>query len=90
MVGGRTHYNPPPTSITTTLDGSMAGTEEQENAGTRDVSMSAQASASVTATSERTHREQSTPFLRGRDRAECATRREASRDRLESSKAENE
>jgi len=73
----------------------MAGPEEQENAGTRDDTVSAQASADSVVASETVPSEQSTPYPRGRDRAECAARlvcaskREASRDRLARSKAEN-
>ena len=77
-------------SATTTLDGSMAGPEEQENARTRDDMVSAQASADAAMASETAPSEQSTPYPRGHDRAECAARREASRDRLARSKAENE
>ena len=68
----------------------MAGTEEQENAGTRDDIMSAQASVDMVVASETAPSEQSTPYPRGRDRTECAARREASRDRLARSKAESE
>ena len=68
----------------------MAGPEEQENAGTRDDTVSAQASADAAVASVTAPSEQSTPYPRGRDRAECAARREASRDRLARSKAENE
>ena len=74
----------------------MAGSEEQENAGTRDDTVSAQASADVAVASETAPSEQSPPYPRGRDRVECATRlvcaskREASRDRLTRYKAENE
>ena len=68
----------------------MAGPEEQENAETRDDTVSAQASADAAVASETAPSEQSTPYPRGRDRAECAARREASRDRLARSKAENE
>ena len=68
----------------------MAGSEKQENAGTRDDTVSAQASADVAVASETAPSEQSTPYPRGRDRAECAARREASRDRLARSKADNE
>ena len=67
----------------------MAGPEEQENAGTRDDIVSAQASVDAVVASETTPREQSTPYPRGRDREECAARREASRDRLARSKAES-
>jgi hypothetical protein len=52
--------------------------------------MSAQASADMAVASETAPSEQSTPYPRGRDRTECAARREASRDRLARSKAENE
>ena len=74
----------------------MAGSEEQENAGTRDDTVSAQASADVAVANETASSEQSTLYSRGCDRAECearlvcASKREASRDRLARSKAENE
>ena len=68
----------------------MAGSEEQENAGTRDDTVSAQEKADAAVASETAPSEQSTPYPRGRDRAECAARREASRDRLARSKAESE
>ena len=55
----------------------MAGSEEQENAGTRDGTVSTQASADVAMVNEMAPSEQSTPYPRRRDRAECAARREA-------------
>jgi hypothetical protein len=74
----------------------MAGIEEQEIAGPRDDTVSAQASADAVVASETALSEQSTPYPRGRDRTECASRlvcaskREASRDRIARSKAESE
>ena len=58
--------------------------------------VSAQASVDTVVARETVPSEQSTPYPRGRDRAECAARlacankREASRDRLARSKAESE
>ena len=65
----------------------MAGTEEQENARTRDDMVSAQASVDTVVASETIPSEQSTPYPRGRGRPRGVRNGQGGRARRERSAA---